>query len=135
MASFIPKAHTPFQWCKKADHKDLEKKMTVLKNKISPLGVNLRPSSIEWDSIQSVLSRAGIPLSSYLLKVIENVGNLGAFKQTWRRMAKAGILPELESYAKMPITENPDDTLPWEFISVTDKNILKRRLEDALKPL
>ena len=135
VASFIPKAHTPFQWCKKADHKDLEKKMTVLKNKISPLGVNLRPSSIEWDSIQSVLSRAGIPLSSYLLKVIENGGNLGAFKQTWRRMAKAGILPELESYAKMPITENPDDTLPWEFISVTDKNILKRRLEDALKPL
>lgn len=135
VASFIPKAHTPFQWCKKADSKSLEKKLAILKNKILPLGVNLRPSSVDWDLIQSILSRAGISLSSYLLKVVENGGNLGAFKQTWRRMAKAGILPDMELYAQTPISENPDDTLPWEFIHVTDKNILKKRLEDALKPL
>lgn len=135
VASFIPKAHTPFQWCKKADSKDLEKKLAFLKNKILPLGVNLRPSSIDWDLIQSILSRAGISLSSYLLKVVENGGNLGAFKQTWRRMAKAGILPDMDLYASMPVSENPDDTLPWEFIHVTDKYILKKRLEDALKPL
>lgn len=133
VASFIPKAHTPFQWCKKADSKNLEKKLAFLKNKISPLGVNLRPSSIDWDLVQSILSRAGISLSSYLLKVIENGGNLGAFKQTWRKEAKAGILSDMESYAQMPITENPDDTLPWEFIHVTDKNILKKRFKDALK--
>ena len=106
-----------------------------MKNKILPLGVNLRPSSIDWDLIQSILSRAGISLSSYLLKVVENGGNLGAFKQTWRRMAKAGILPDMDLYASMPVSENPDDTLPWEFIHVTDKYILKKRLEDALKPL
>jgi len=135
VASFIPKAHTPFQWCKKASSKDLEKKLSILKNKILPMGVTLRPSSVEWDLIQSILSRASFPLSSYLLKVVENGGNLGAFKQTWRRMAKAGVLPELETYAQKPVSENPDDTLPWEFIHVTDRNILKKRHNDALKPL
>ncbi len=134
VATFIPKAHTPFQWCKKAPSKDLEKKLTILKNKISPMGVTLRPSSVDWDLIQSILSRASFSLSSYLLKVIENGGNLGAFKQTWRKMSKSGDLPELEFYAQNPVPENPDEALPWEFIHVTDRNILKKRHMEALKP-
>ncbi len=133
VSSFIPKAHTPFQWAKKADSKELDVKLTHLKNEISKLGINMRPTSVDWDLIQSILSRAGVSLSSYLLKVVENGGNLGAFKQTWRRMAKEGNLPELNSYAAQPIPQNPDETLPWEFISVTDKQILKKRREDALK--
>lgn len=135
VSSFIPKAQTPFQWSKKANSKELDVKLTHLKNELSKIGINMRPTSVDWDLIQSILSRAGFSLSSYLLKVVENGGNLGAFKQTWRKMAKAGELPELNSYAEMPIPENPDDKLPWEFIHVTDKNILKKRLQDALKPL
>lgn len=134
VSSFIPKAQTPFQWSKKANSKELDVKLTHLKNELSKIGINMRPTSVDWDLIQSILSRAGFSLSSYLLKVVENGGNLGAFKQTWRKMAKAGELPELNSYAEMPIPENPDDKLPWEFIHVTDKNILKKRLQDALKP-
>lgn len=135
VSSFIPKAQTPFQWSKKANSKELDVKLTHLKNELSKIGINMRPTSVDWDLIQSILSRAGFSLSSYLLKVVENGGNLGAFKQTWRKMAKAGELPELNSYAEMPIPENLDDKLPWEFIHVTDKNILKKRLQDALKPL
>lgn len=133
VSSFIPKAHTPFQWSKKADSKELDVKLAHLKNQISKIGINVRPTSIEWDLIQSILSRASFSLASYILKVIENGGNLGAFKQTWRKMAKSGILPELNSYAAQPISENPDSKLPWEFICVTDKEILKKRLNDALK--
>lgn len=128
VSSFIPKAHTPFQWSKKASQKDLEEKLTLLKNKISPMGINLRPTSIEWDTVQSILSRAGFSLSSYLLKVTENGGNLGAFKQTWRQMAKEGILPEMNSYAELPIPQNPDEELPWDFINVETRDILKKRL-------
>jgi len=134
VSSFIPKAQTPFQWSKKADSKELDVKLAHLKNEISKLGINLRPTSVDWDLVQSILSRAGFSLSSYLLKVVENGGNLGAFKQTWRKMTKAGILPEINSYAAQPVPENPDEKLPWDFIHVTDKNILKKRLEDALKP-
>lgn len=133
VSSFIPKAQTPFQWAKKADSKELDVKLTHLKNEISKLGINMRPTSVDWDLIQSILSRAGISLSSYLLEVVENGGNLGAFKQTWRRMTKRGILPELNSYAAQPISENLDEPLPWDFICVTDKQILKKRLSDALK--
>ncbi len=133
VSSFIPKAQTPFQWSKKADSKELDVKLTHLKNEISKLGITMRPTSVDWDLIQSILSRTGISLSSYLLKVVENGGNLGAFKQTWRKMAKEGLLPELNSYAAQPIPENPDEPLPWDFICVTDKQILKKRQKDALK--
>ncbi len=133
VSSFIPKAQTPFQRVKKSDSKELNVKLTHLKNEISKIGVNMRPTSVDWDLIQSILSRAGFSLSSYLLKVIENGGNLGAFKQTWRKMAKTGILPELNSYAAQPVPENPDEELPWEFICVTDKQILEKRRKDALE--
>jgi len=135
VSSFIPKAHTPFERCKKANSKELNVKMAYLHNKISPMGIKVRPSSVDWDLVQSILSRAGFSLSSYLLKTAENGGNLGAFKQTWREMAKEGILPDMNSYAESPVPENPDEPLPWDFIRVNDSNILKKRLEGALKTL
>ena len=106
-------------------------KLTKLKNKISKLGINLRPTSIDWDLIQAILSRTGLSLSSYLLKVNENGGNLGAFRQTWRQMAKEGILPDLESHARLPVSQNPDETLPWSFIDVKTAHMLKKRLIES----
>ncbi len=131
VSSFIPKAHTPFERVRKADSKELSVKLTKLKNKISKLGINLRPTSIDWDLIQAILSRTGLSLSSYLLKVNENGGNLGAFRQTWRQMAKEGILPDLESHARLPVSQNPDETLPWSFIDVKTAHMLKKRLIES----
>lgn len=131
VSTFIPKAHTPFQWSKKANHKELNVKLTHLKNKISKMGINFRPTSIDWDTVQSILARAGFSLSSYLLKVTENGGNLGAFKQTWRQMAKAGILPDMELYAQCPVPENPDGKLPWNFIDMKTAPQLKKRLIES----
>lgn len=131
VSSFIPKAHTPFQWAKKADSKELDVKLAFLKNKISKMGITLRPTSVDWDWVQSILSRAGFSLSSYLLKVTENGGNLGAFKQTWRQMAKKGILPDGKIYACTPVPEDPNSALPWDFIDVKTAPMLKKRLIDS----
>ncbi len=57
---------------KKANSKELDVKLTHLKNELSKIGINMRPTSVDWDLIQSILSRAGFSLSSYLLKVVEN---------------------------------------------------------------
>ncbi len=133
VSSFIPKAHTPFQWVKKTDSKKLCVRLKKLQNKISKMGINFRPTSVDWDTVQSILSRAGFSLSEYLLKVTENGGNLGAFKQTWRQMAKGGILPDMELYAESPIPQNPDEALPWDFIDVKTAPMLKKRLEGALE--
>lgn len=133
VASFIPKAQTPFQWCNMAESKNLDVKIAFLKKELAKIGVNVRVSSTDWDCIQAILSRYGDSLSEYLIKVIENGGNLGAFKQTWRMMSKKGILPDFKICAQNPSGADTSVPLPWDFIHVTNKDNLKKRHDDALK--
>lgn len=133
ISSFIPKAHTPFQWCEKTSSKELEERIEFLKKNLAKIGIDVRPSSIQWDLIQAILSRAGVSLADYIIKAYENGGNLGAFKQIWRKMSKEQNLPEMEEYGKLPISSDPNDRLPWEFIQTNDKTTLKKRFEEAVR--
>ena len=113
-SSFIPKAHTPFEKANREDKKTLENRINFLKKNLHKLGVNFRAPSIEWDIIQSILSRYDRSLADFLIEVTENGANLGAFKQTWRKYNKRGILPPFDSTAKTPFdnTKAPK----WNFI-------------------
>ena len=131
-SSFIPKAHTPFEKTEREDKKTLENKINYLKKNLHKLGVNFRAPSIEWDIIQSILSRYDKSLADFLIEVVENGGNLGAFKQTWRKHNKNGFLPPLESTAKTPFDNTKAPR--WNFI-LTGANKFKdkecTRLEKA----
>lgn len=81
-STFVPKPHTPFQWCKREESKSLEKKELFLKKEFHKLGLKVSFSSIKWDYFQTVLSRGDETLTDYLLDVYKNGGNLGAFKKS-----------------------------------------------------
>ena len=55
--------------------------------KIGEYNFNRAPS-IEWDIIQTILSRYQNSLSDYLIDVENAGGNIGAFKQIWRKYGK-----------------------------------------------
>ena len=81
-STFVPKPHTPFQWCKREDSKSLEKKELYLKKEFHKLGLKASFSSIKWDYFQTAISRGDETLTDYLLAVYKNGGNLGAFKKS-----------------------------------------------------
>ncbi len=119
-STFIPKSHTPFERVERFDKKTLEDRIKYLKKSFHKMGVDYRPSSVEWDMIQSVLSKYQESLADFLIDVVENGSNLGAFKKTWRNHNKKGLLPNFEDFAKAPL--NNIKTLKWDFIETGAEN-------------
>lgn len=115
-STFIPKAHTPFEREERTDKKILENRMNYLKKNFHRLGVTFRPSSIDWDVFQSILSRYDKSLADFLIEMSDKGANLGAFKQTWREFHKKGLLPSFEQASKMPFDNTKEPK--WNFIKV-----------------
>ncbi len=116
-ATFVPKSHTPFQFCQRESIKSLETKYEYLKKEFHKLGVKIRTSSVKWDYWQALLSRGDRRLADYLISVYKNGGNLGAFKQTYNEMKKTCQLPSSDFYATAG--KELHDNLPWDFIKIT----------------
>ena len=131
-ATFVPKPHTPFQWCAREDVKSLEKKQNYLKKEFHKLGVKANFSSPKWDYYQALLSRGGRELTDYILKVYELGGNIGAFKTAYKEVQKANNLPDSDFYVQREL--GLEENLPWDFIEVTPgKEFLKKEHARLLK--
>ena len=113
-STFVPKAHTPFQFCERESIKSLESKYEYLKKEFHKIGVKIRTSSVKWDYWQALLSRGDRNLADYLIEVYKNGGNLGAFKQTYKELKKTSGLPSSDFYALQK--RDAKDNLPWDFI-------------------
>ena len=132
-STFIPKPHTPFEFVERADKKVLENRINYLKKSFHKIGVDFRPSSVDWDIVQSVLSRFQGSLADYLIDVVDNGANLGAFKKTWREYNKKGLLTDLGECAKAPL--NNIKTLEWDFIEIGVENLKKKSFKKFLVSL
>lgn len=108
--TFIPKPNTPFEGAKREDKKSLEKKVAYLKKELHKIGVKLSASSIDWDSVQALISRYPHSLAPYFIDVYKSGGNLGAFKRCWK------------TFSDIPWEDavlNPSTKRPWKNISIT----------------
>jgi len=128
-STFIPKAQTPFELAERADKKTLEKYLNYLKKEFHKMGVTFRPSSVDWDVIQSILSRFDESLADLLIEVVERGGNLGAFKQVWREYSKKGALAPFDCVEVNPLSNIK--TLMWSFIN-TSASSLKNNIQEKL---
>lgn len=112
-STFVPKAHTPFQFAKREATKELEKKNEYIKKQFAKIGIKARTGSVKWDYIQALLSRGGRELTPYLIEVYKQGANLGAFKSVYKEFQKAGKLQDSD---KIALDEKTCDNLPWNFI-------------------
>lgn len=112
-SSFIPKPHTPLQWCGRFPTKELEKRQNFLQKEFHKIGVKTSFSSIKWDYWQTVLSRGDEKMSDFIINVYKNGSKLGAFKKA----SKDKFNPDdyaLRNYAL-------DENLPWDIIKLSPK--------------
>lgn len=113
-STFVPKAHTPFQFAKREDTKTLEKKNEYIKKEFAKIGIKARTSSVKWDFVQALISRGDRKLTPYLIEVFNQGANIGAFKTIYKDFEKQGLLKPAEKYASKEI--NFDENLTWDFI-------------------
>ena len=110
-SSFVPKPHTPFQWCGREDSKSLEKKSNFLLKELRKIGITAHVSSIKWDYWQAVLSRGDSSLTDFLIEVYKQGGKLGAFKSAAK---KFGIDTDYFACKNYSL----DRELAWDFINI-----------------
>lgn len=119
-STFVPKAHTPFQYAKKEDTKSLEKKNEYVKKEFAKIGIKARTSSAKWDYVQTLLSRGDKTLTPYLIEVYKQGGNTGAFKSVYKDFSQKGLLKPSEEFV---LNEQKIDKSPWDFIKYENNNI------------
>lgn len=127
ISTFVPKAHTPFQWCGHENLKSLEKKTNYIKKEFHKLGINVNISSAKWDYWQAVLSRGDKTFTQFLIDTYKLGGKSGAFKQA----AKQNNI-NTDYYASE--TWDIKTKLPWDFIELTNppKSFLKSEYSKIL---
>ncbi|MBN3941832.1 radical SAM protein [Nostoc sp. NMS9] len=93
-STFVPKAHTPFQWF--GVNRQAEKRLQLLQKQLKPQGIEFRPESYNWSIIQALLSRGDRRLS-HLLELTRNYGDsLGSYRRAFKQLKRQ--IPNLDFY-------------------------------------
>jgi radical SAM superfamily enzyme YgiQ (UPF0313 family) len=106
-STFVPKAHTPFQWY--GVRPAAEKRLQMLQKKLKPQGIEFRPESYSWSVIQALISRGDRRITPVLELTREYGDSLGSYKRAFKELK--GQLPPLEYYVHRDWSLNA--VLPW----------------------
>ena len=136
VSTFVPKAHTPFQWVAQDSREELEAKHEILRNGLRRAKAHLSWEDPETSLLETVLARGDRRLG----KVIYHAWQAGATFDAWsehfkyqnwlRAFDKAGIDPAFYAYRQRPL----DEVLPWSHIDVgVSVAFLKQEYERTLQ--
>ncbi len=127
-STFVPKAHTPFQWF--GVNPQAEKRLKFLQKHLKPQGMEFRPESYNWSVIQALISRGDRRLS-HLLELTRHYGDtLGSFRRAFKELR--GQLPELDFYVHEDWST--DQVLPWSHLQgPLPQATLLKHLESATR--
>jgi radical SAM superfamily enzyme YgiQ (UPF0313 family) len=115
---FIPKPHTPFQWCGMDDKEELKRKLSIIAFGVRDLkGVHFERKSVRQAILQGIFSLGNRKGGEALFYWINNDLNL---RQAWK---KAGVDPNLIVFKSKSL----DSFLPWDII---DSGVSKRHLRE-----
>jgi radical SAM superfamily enzyme YgiQ (UPF0313 family) len=122
---FVPKPHTPFQWCAMERQQHLRRKLNLVQKGIRNLkGVRMEKKSVRQAVLQAVLSLGNRKVGMGLYYSMEE--NLG-LSQAWK---KAGVQPDLIAFTP----KNTEAVLPWDMIDTgVSRELLTREFEQAKK--
>ena len=82
VSSFVPKAHTPFQW--EGLRPEADKRLKLLAKRLKPKGIELRPESYGWSVIQTLLSRSDRRLAAVIAAVRGKSDSQGSWKRAYK---------------------------------------------------
>nr|WP_200892423.1 radical SAM protein [Aliterella atlantica] len=125
-STFVPKAHTPFQWF--GVNPQAQKRLQLLQKQLKPQGIDFRPESYNWSVIQALLSRGDRRLS-HLLELTRHYGDtLGSYRRAFKQLQ--GQIPEMEFYVSNNWSK--EQVLPWEHLQIAlPKSTLIKHLATA----
>ncbi len=125
IAPFVPKAGTPFQWLPMEKLTILNRRISMLKKRLSPEGIKIKAESPAWSHVQGVLARGDARLAEVLAE-IDDITLSGWHKA----MEKCRLDTDYYLHGRPDATQK----LPWSIIdSGTKPGYLENELEKAIE--
>ncbi|NEQ99014.1 MAG: radical SAM protein [Cyanothece sp. SIO2G6] len=109
-STFVPKAHTPFQWC--GVNPEADRRLKYLQKQLRSQGIDFRPESYKGSVVQALISRGDRRLSHVLEYVRQCGASWGSYRRAFKELGDR--LPPLDFYVHQQWdTEQP---LPWQHL-------------------
>lgn len=132
-STFVPKAHTPWQW--QGVSTTAEKKMQYYRKKLLPKGIDFRPESYKDSIVQALMSRGDRRLTKLLRLVCSysngDVPSDGSYRRAFKELR--GQLPPLAWY----VHEDWEaaQVLPWQHLrsALPIETLIKHRESSLTK--
>jgi radical SAM family uncharacterized protein/radical SAM-linked protein len=135
LSSFIPKAHTPFQWAEHLLPEELSRRIHYIRDRLHLPGVKIMHRDPQFSLYESIISRGGRELGRVIHSAWKNGAKFDAWSEMFNREAwdaafsEGGVLPE-----KMIAERSHDDELPWSFIDAgVSEDFLKEEWNKAMR--
>ncbi|MEM8603598.1 MAG: radical SAM protein [Cyanobacteria bacterium P01_H01_bin.121] len=106
-STFVPKAHTPFQWF--GVNAVAEKRLKQLQKALRSKGIDFRPESYNWSVIQALIARGDRRLGAVLERVRHYGESLGSYRRAFKDFK--GQVPSLDFYVHQDWSSQ--QCLPW----------------------
>ena len=119
VATFVPKPHTPFQWCSLLPREELEARQALLRRGLRRQGIALSWHEPEMTLLEAVLSRGDRRLAPVVERAWRNGARLDAWDEHfdadrwWQAFRAEGLNPDF--YARRE--RSLEEVLPWDHIS------------------
>ncbi len=119
-STFVPKAHTPFQWY--GVNKNADKKIKMLIKRLKPKGINVRAESYKWSIIQALISRGDRRLAPVIYALKGSKKSFGEWKNAYKAAYKQELNINVDRSHITPPPEwgetihsywEPTRALPW----------------------
>lgn len=106
-STFVPKSHTPFQWC--GVNREADRRLKYLQKQLRSHGIDFRPESYKGSVVQALISRGDRRLSHVLEYVRQCGASWGSYRRAFKELGDR--LPPLDFYVHESWDTN--QPLPW----------------------
>ncbi len=116
VSTFVPKAHTPFQWY--GVRKESEKRLKLLSKMLHPNGIQIRSESYRWSLIQALIARSDRRLAPVIASLRGKANSFGEWKKAYKAIEKANNnAPTMPSWETVIHNNwNLTKELPWQHL-------------------
>ncbi|MFA5073913.1 MAG: TIGR03936 family radical SAM-associated protein [Nitrospirota bacterium] len=136
VSTFVPKPHTPFQWCAQASLEEIREKQSYLARGLKKRGITIKSHDPEMSLLEAAFSRGDRRIGQFLLEAVKKGCRFDGWTeqfdfQKWSQSFRdCGIA--IASYSSR--TFNLEDELPWDYVeSGVSPEFLKQEFQRALK--
>ena len=136
IATFIPKPHTPFEWCRMDDPEAVAEKQAYLKKALATPGVKINWSEPDSTMFEAWSTRGDRRLSAVIQRAWESGAKLDAWADHYRKdlwmqaFEDCGLDPEFYVHR----LRGEDEVFPWDMIDPgVSKRTLRKEYENSLE--